>query len=350
MSLTPIPGVTRLRKFQLGVESTFKTQVPCTRRMPWTWVPDVNPNLTFTTADTGTLPMAIAPYPTAQDLVGPATGELFANDVPTLFSAAIMGGISPTGAGTAKTWAYTPAALTQDVFDTWTGEWYDDATGDAWAFTGGVINDFTLTYPDNQGPIALSANWRFAKIGGYDTSAAGDPGPATPTAGLFVDLVPTPLFAADTQLYINDTAGTIETTALSDVLYNSTISYNNNLDVKRFQNGSNTRFQVQNYGRGERVIQFTGTGAKQASWIAEAVKWIAASPSERFFGIKTTSKALAEAGIPYSLDIRIPGYWITRTNTEVNTNTAFQMMAHQVYDPTLQYDFAASVVCTRATL
>lgn len=341
MALTPIPGASRLRALQLGIESTFKTQVAATRRMPWSFVPDVNPNTTFPTADTGTLDMAIAPYQTGYDITGGATGQLYANDTPALFSASVMGGISPTTpSGTARRWTYAPASKTIDVFDTFTGEWYDDATGDAWAGTGGVINDWTLDYPQDQGPINLTANWRFAK----------QVYPATPTAGLNPDLNPVPLFMTDTELYINDTAGAIGTTKISDTLYAASISYNNNIDLKRWANGSNTRFQIGNYGRGPRVITFSITVAKSAAAIAEAVKWIAASPSERFLELRTTSTVAASAGVPYSMSIRIPGFWLTRVPTDVNTNTAFTLAGQNVYDATLTYPFRVVVDTTDTTV
>lgn len=343
MPLTPVAGNQRLRAFQLGIESTFKTQVAATRRVPFTFDPDVNPNTTFPTADTGTLSMGIAPYQTGTDITGSATGQLFSNDCPALFAASIMGGISATTpSGTARQWSFTPADKTIDVFDTFTGEWFDDATADAWAGTGGVINDWTLDYPQDQGPINLTANWRFAK----------KVYPATPTGSLNVDLNPTPLFMADTELYLNDTAAAIGTTKISDALYSANISYNNNLDIKRFANGSNTRFEVANYGRGPRVVTFSITLAKTSAPIAEVVKWIAASPSERFLELKTTSTVNASTApnVPHSLSIRIPGFWLTRADTLINTNTGFTLQGQNVYDSTLLYPFKVVTVGTMSTV
>ena len=342
MPLTPIAGVSRLRAFQMGIEGTFKTQVPATRRLPWAFVPAVDPHWTASTADTGTLDLAIAPWRLASDITGTVSNaELFGDDVPTIISMGVMGGLPLGTSGTAKTFTAQPASTSQDVFDTYTAEAYDDATADSWAFTGGILESFTLDYPQNLGPILFGGTFRFA---------ANAPYPATPTGALNVDLAPVPMFAADTEVYINDTSGAIETTKLSDIFYDSQLSYTNNIDVKRFQNGSNSRFEVANYGRGERVIQFTAQGAKQTSWLNEAAKWIGQNPTERFFGIKTTSPVLASVGIPYSLDIRFPGYWMTRAWTTVNTNTAFQLVSHQVYDPVLGYAVKIASVSKRAAL
>src|SRR5512142_360810 len=247
MPLTPLAGSTRLRAFQLGLEGTFNVQQAATRRMPWSFDPTVDPHWTFPTADTGTLDQAIAPYRTALDVTGAVTGQLYANDVPALISASIKGGVSPsTVGGTGKSWVWQPAYTTQDVFDTVTAEVFDDATADAWAFPGGIFTDWTLTYPQDLGPITVSATYRGA-------SAVY---PATPTPALTTDLSPTPLYMADTELYINDTAGAIGTTKISDTLYDASISYTGNIDVKRFANGNSVRFNVINYGRGERVFTY----------------------------------------------------------------------------------------------
>src|SRR6185437_13411350 len=256
MPLTPLAGSIRLRQFQLGLESTFRTPVAATRRLPWTATPSIDPHWTFPTGDFGTLDNATAPYGMASDLTMAVTGQLAANDTPTIISAGVMGGLSLTTSGTAKTLTAAPASLTQDVFDTYTGEWGDDST-DVWQLQGGVINDFALDYPQDMGPIALTANWRFASLGTY---------PATFTGALNVDTAPVYYYGADTEFYVNSTSGAIETTKLSNIAYGANFAVNNNLDVKRFANGSNTRFQAQNYGRGARTVTFSLIGAKQSAW------------------------------------------------------------------------------------
>ena len=343
MPLTPIVGSARLRAFQTGIESTFNTPVPATRRYPWAAVPTIDPHWTFPTGDSGTLDMAFAPYGTAQDLTIAISGQqLASNDAPTVISAGIMGGLSFTGAGAAKTLTAQPASTSQDVFDTYTCEWFDDATNDSWQFAGGVIDNFTLDYPGDLGPIQLGATWRFGKIGAY---------PATPTAGLNVDSNPTFLYAADTDFYVNDTAGSIEITKLSNIAYSAQIGVNNNLDLKRFANGSNTRFTIQNYGRGLRTVTFKLTGAKQSAWLTEATKWIAAAPTERFWGIKTNSTVLAQGpSTVHTFDFRFPGYWLTRADQVIGSNTAFDLNAQNIYDTTLGYPFRVVSVSTRSAL
>ena len=344
MPLTPIVGDARLRALQFGIESTFNTPVAATRRMPWASTISVDPHWTFPTADTGTLSDAMAPYGTAQDLTIAVTGQqLASNDAPTVISAGLMGGLALSTSGTSKSLTAQPAETSQDVFDTYTGEWFDDATNDSWQLAGGVINDFKLTYPQDLGPIQLDANWRFGKIGAY---------PGTPTGGLNVDASPVWLYAADTTFYVNDTSGTIEISPLTNIAYGAEFSVNNNLDLKRFANGSNTRFTIQNYGRGKRTVNFKLTGAKGTAWLAEAVKWIAANPVERFWGIKTISLQNASTGpaVPHSLDIRFPGYWLTRADQVIGSNTAFDLNGQAIYDTNLGYSVRMVSVSTRAAL
>lgn len=340
MPLTPVAGVARLRAFQLGLESVFGTTVAATRRYPWTYTPTTNPNWTKTTNDTGTLDLAVAPYAHQLDLTGTSVGELNSNDLPTLMSATIMGGLALTTSGTAKLLAATPASLTQDVFDTYTGQWFDDASGDAHTFGGGVIDSLTLDYPQDLGPIIATANWRFANLA-Y---------PGTPTGGLTVDSAPVPFYAGDTYFFVNDTSGAIGTTQLVSQVYGAQIQLSNNIDVKRFANGSNSMRNVQGYSRGERVLSISLTLAQAAAAIAEAVKFIAASPTERYAEIRTTSSVAASAGIPHQMRWRIPGYWFTRAEAQVNTNQAFTLAGQQIYDTGLAYPFRVDSTSTRAAL
>lgn len=341
MPLTPVAGIERLRSFQLGKESTFKTQVPATRRLPWKYMPTTDPHWTFPTADTGTIDEAIAPYKTALDLTGQATGQLFANDAPSLFSALVKGGVTPSNTGTAYTWTYQPASTSQDSYDTFTGEWSDDYAGDAFAYMGGIVDKLQLTYPQDLGPITFQADWRFASLASY---------PATPTGALAVDLAPTPLFAADTALYLDDNAGAIGISQVLDTMYDGSLTISNNTDVKRMMNGSNTRYQVTGYSRGPRTLEFSVTLAKSAKEAAEVAKWLNDSPQERFVRLDTTSTALANAGLPYRMSISFGGFWFTRTDGTVNSNTSVQLVCRGIYDTTLGYPYKVTVVNTRATL
>ena len=343
MSLTPIPGVTKLKAFQLGKETTFSTQVAATRRFGWRATPTIDEHITDPAADTGTLDPAIKPYRLATDYTAQTVGELYANDAPYLWSALIKAGVTPSTVGsTGKQWDYLPASTSQDNWETFIAEFYDDATADAFTFTGGVLDSLQLTFPQGTlAPIQATGNWRFAAAAAF---------PSTPTAGLTVDAAPTPFYAADTELFIDSTAGGIGGTKITNAMYDAAVNISNNIDVKRFANGNSTRFQAANYGRGARLMETTFTFAKTTAALAEVANWLNANPVERFISLRTTSLAFAGLGQPYLQDIRFGGYWFTRTPQDVNTNTAEQLVCHQIYDATLTYPFKVSVVNTLASL
>jgi hypothetical protein len=315
-------------------------QQAATRRYPWTFTPTVNPNWTKTTADTGTLDLAIAPSARQLDITGTLTGELYSNDVPTIISMGVMGGLALTTSGTAKILTAAPASTSQDVFDTYTIEAFDDVTADAWAFPGSLLDSFTLDYPQDLGPIMFTGNVRGGKAV-Y---------PATPTGALTVDAAPVPLYAGDTYFFINDSGGAIGTTQLVSQIYGAQLTLSANLDAKRFANGSNSQRLVQGYSRAERVLDFTWTFAKATAAIAEASKWIAASPTERYAEIRTTSSVAASVGVPHQMRWRIPGYWFTRNEETINTNTGFSLAGQQIYDVGLGYPFQVVSQSTRAAL
>jgi hypothetical protein len=339
MTVAALPGNVRLRAFQLGKETTFGSAVAATRRFGWSFAPTVDPHWTFPTSDTGTLDQALPPYRMALDVTGQATGPLAYNDAPYLWAALAKGGVTPTGGGTAKTWTYTPASTSQDIFEIFTGEWGDETT-DQFQYADGVLDILQLTYPQDLGPIAVQADWRFASVVYPNAKTA-----------LSVDPAPTWAYAADTSYYFNDSAGAIETTQLSNSVHDAVLVINNNLDVKRFQNGSNTRFQVAGYGRGLRTFQVTYNFAKSTAALAEVAKWLNANPVERFASIRTDSVQAAQAGIDYSQDIRFSGYWFTRTEGTYGTaNTTAQLVCQGWLDQTLTYPFNVAVVNTLTAL
>src|ERR1019366_2025953 len=185
MPVAAMPGNVRLRKFQLGKETTFGTSVAATRRFPWTFVPKIDPHWTFPVADTGTLDEAINPYRAAGDYLGTATGSLAFNDLPYLWSALIKSGVTPV----ANVWTFQPASTSQDPFEIFSAEWGDE-TADVYGFGDGVLDKLKIDFPENLGAAQITADYRFATVT-Y---------PQTPAA-LSVDQSPAWAYAADTSYY-----------------------------------------------------------------------------------------------------------------------------------------------------
>lgn len=341
MTVAALPGNVRLRAFQLGKETTFGTTVNATRRFPWTFTPAYDLHVTFPTADTGTLDRALAPYKLASDINGQAVGPLAFNDAPYLWAALVKGGVTAVGGAAPYTWTYTPAYASQDVFEIFTAEAGDDA--ESYQLSDGVINQLQLQFPEDLGPVQVTADWYFSAITAGPTGFSRQ--------ALNVDFVPTWMYAADTSVYIDSTAGGIEGTKLTNTVHGSTITINNNLDKKRFQNGSNTRFQLAGYGRGERLFTTTFTFAKSTAGLAEVANWLNANPVERFLGIKTVSPSIAGGSTPYSQDIRFAGFWTARTDGTYGTaNTTDILTCEGFIDQTLAYPFNVAVVNSLGSL
>lgn len=330
MTVAALPGNVRLRAFQLGKQTSFGTPVVATRRLGLTYAPTLDPHWTFPTSDTGTLDEALAPYRMATDITGAATGPTAFDDLPYSFGALIKGGITPAS----HVWTYTPASTSQDIFELFVGEWGDDVATDNFSYSDGVLDSLVLAYPEDLGPIQTTANWRFGSFVYPQTKQA-----------LSVDPSPIWAYAADTKLFFNDTAGAIGTTALTNTMHSATITINNNLDVKRFSNGSNTRFQVAGYGRGARTFEANFKFAKSTAGVAEAAKWLNTNATERFVSVETTSVTnVPTTSTPYSLILRFGGYWFTRAESTYGTaNATIDLVCRGVLDQTLSYPFTAIV-------
>ena len=345
---------TRLRKHQWGYQgsnvSTIRTAATATRVIPLRGTPSVEPNLTFDDVDEGSLDPIQAPYYGPLDITESLSGMASYNDLPWYLSAAVKSGVEPTGA-TAKTWTFQAASLTSDPLGYITEQFGDGVTTDWYQFFGGVAEEFTLS-GDATAPMEASLNMRFA---GYASTGSTDK-PVTgtvPTAGLTVDDEPTRVFTADAEVFIDDAFGGIGTTKIADALQSLELSISNSLDLKRPANGSNTRFQIAQYGRGEREITLTATWHKTTQTVgtgSESDDWMKNTPTKRFIEVRITSPAIITGSTPYSASFRLPAFYTTREEGEQDNNTTVILTARAVYDPDLGYAFRGVVVNTLAAL
>ena len=331
-----IQGLTRLRFNQVGKQSVIQTAVTATRRVPWRGALTYNPNRTDPDVDVGSLDPVIAPYSGAIDVGWNPTGPITFDDLPIRLSAGLMGGISPTTpAGAARQWSYQVASLTADAFDYWTNQFGDDteATDTIIGF-GGVADVLEETMPEDGGPWTISDTWIFA----------GATLGSNATNGLTVDDTPVFAFGTDTAFYMDSTAGSIGITPLSDAVHTATIRISNNLDKKRFANGSNTRNQLSGYGRGPRVIELMLTVSKTTATIAEANTLDDTPTPSRFFKISTNSTELAAAANPYKYERSGAFRLFERSEGEIGGNAVINLVYRAYYDSTLGYAYKALVV------
>jgi hypothetical protein len=336
-----IQGLTRLRFNQVGKQSVIQTAVTATRRVPWRGVPVYNPNRVDPDVDVGSIDPVILPYSGAVDVTWNPTGPITFDDTPIRLSAGLKGGVSPTGGGTAKTWDFQVASLTADAFDYWTVEHGDDTEAtDAIISFGGVADVLEETLPEDGGPWTISDQWVFAgaTLGSNATDA------------LSVDDTPVFAFGTDTRFYLDSTPGAIGVTPLTDAVHGAVIRVSNNLDKKRFHNGSNTRNQLSGYGRGARVIELVITVAKTAATIAEANTLDDTPTPNRYWKVSTTSTELAQALTPYIYERYMPARLFERSDGEIGGNATITLTYRAFYDSTLTYAYRARTVNQLTTL
>ena len=340
MTVAALPGNVELRAFQLGLQSSFGTAIPATRRVPWTFTPTVDPHWTVAAVDTGTLDPGLPPYRTGIDVTGQTSGPLTFDDVINLYAGLIVGGQTGSGGGANKAWTFTGASTTADAYDLFTAEWGDEVAGDQFQYADGIVDKLVLSWPQDLGPVTHQADWRFSSVV-Y---------PHALTAALAVDLAPAYIYAADTRLYIDSYAGAIGTSPLVNSMHDATVTISGNTDVKRFANGSNARFNAAGYSRGKRMVETAFTLAKSTAGLVEFANFLNAAPTERFVCLDTSSAQLITGAIPYTHKLYFAGYWYTRTEQAVNGNSAASLVCRQVYDPALAYGLKATVANKRATL
>jgi hypothetical protein len=363
--LPVIGGFSRFRKNQWGYQgsntantTTVGTAAAATRIVPWNGFPDINPNWTDPELDMGRLVQVSAPFGAAWDQTLPQAGPVHYDFLPYILSAVLHGGVTPTGGGAAKTWTFQPPSDILPPLGLFTIESGNDIgdpspeTPSDWVqLVGAFAESAEFSGPDTGSVVQLNASMRAASAG-LDTSTAYPPQNAIPTA-LTPESDVVPVFATDLELYINDTAGAIGTTKISDTLVSWTLTHTHNPDMKHFANGSNTRFETAAFGLGEFVTEFEAVMAMNSSSVgtgSESDDWIAATPTKRFFELRITSPSIITGSTPYSWSIRFPLYYKTRTYQVAGGNEHIALRGKVVHDATLGYHIREVVVCSRTAL
>lgn len=336
----PIQGFRRYRKHQWGKQSSFASNTSATRVLPWRGPIVVDPARENPDVDTGSLDPIMQPLNGPQENTASLDITALAyDDVPYLFASGVKGGVSATG-GTAKSWTFQAASLTADDFDYFTDQWGDDVTTD-WIHGGsGVADSFELTFDEGLGVVTGSVDMVYARA----NLASG------PTGGLTVDDTSQWVYGADAEFFLDTAAGSIGTTKLTDAVHGWTLRVSNNLDRKRFANGSNTRFQLAGYGRGEREIEVELVVAKTTETLAERATLDDTPVPNRYIEARFTSPEIITGSTPYSMSIRTPVRLFSVEDGEIDGNTTMTLTYRGYYDTTTGYAFRAVVVNTLASL
>jgi hypothetical protein len=335
----PIAGFTRFRKHLIGKQTSFSSNTPATRVMPFRGPIEVNPNRTLPDVDTGSLDPILAPFNGPTEVTSSWEGNNAFDDDPYLWAAAVKGGVTPSGA-TAKTWVFQASSLTADDFEYFTDYWGDDFSTDVISAGSGVINQLELSFGEDLSAWEVSADWIYARA----VLCTGF------TGGLTVDSTPNWIYGADTEVYLDTAFGSIGTTKITDAVHGATFRLNNNLDQKRFANGSNTRFQLAGYGRGEREIEVELVLAKTTATVAEFCTLDDTPVPNRYIEIKTTSPEIITGSTPYSRSIRVPVRLMSRSDGELGGNSTVTLTYRGFYDSDLGYALRVVDVNTLSSL
>lgn len=333
-----VSGLQRLRSHQLGFQTSFGSNTAATKKLPYRGAIEIDPQLEEYDVDVGSLDPWLPPRPGAANYTGTWEGPLFFNNEPDLWAGILKGGVTPTGA-VAKTHVFQAASLTQDTFPYFTDQWGDDVTND-WIHGGsGIIDELEVGFDEDLGPWNVNASLLFARanFGG-------------PTGGLSIDTNPTPVTGADSEIYVDSAVGSIGTTKWSDAVHTASIRVGANNDPKRFANGSNTRFQIANFGRGQREIEIVLGTAKTTATTTERQTIDDGPPAQRYLELKTTSPTIITGSTPYSVSRRFAARLISATDAEFGeNNTGYEFTYRARYDSTLGYAIRVVTVTTNGT-
>jgi len=349
----PIAGLVRLRKHQFGRQSAFGTiKNPVVRAYPFSGTPDVNLNWTDPEAEVGSLDPVAPPFRTSPDVTAPLTDSALAyNNLPLLLSGFFGDGVTPTGGGPAKTWAYAPASTTPDDIDVFTYEFGDDVVTDWFQLADGLLEGFEISGPDGLGPLSTSMTWRFGNArstGSTDSPASG----TVPSPSLDVSVDDKIVYLKDGAIYIASDPYDLASSQISDALHSFVLRFSGDVDQKRYANGTQS-FDVQAYARASRLIELECTFAKTADTVgtgSEADAWFSDDAVNRYVRLVFTSTSFAEGAIPYSFVLTMPMRYYTRAEGESGGNTVVVLTGRAFYDPGL-FDgvFEATVVNTLAS-
>ena len=338
-----VSGLQRLRKLQIGYQASFASNTGETKALPYRGAIEIDPQLTDPDVDVGSLDPILAPFAGAANFTSTWDGNLAYNDAPDLWAGILKGGVVPTGT-TARTHTFTAASLTQDTFPYATYQWGDDVITD-WIYGGGtVIDELTTGFDEDLGAWTVNFNAIHARA-----SFGG------PTGGLSVDSNPTWVYGADSEVFIDASSGAIGTSRLDAAVHRAELRVTANNDPKRFAQGaaagSNvSRFNLANFGRGQREIELVLGVAKTTATTAQRQSIDDAPPAEVYIELRSTSTVIITGTTPYSQSIRMPMRLITATDTEFGeNNTGYELTYRARYNSTLGYAIRVVTVTTNTT-
>jgi hypothetical protein len=352
-------GLVRLRRHLFARQAAFGTPLAALRAYPFQGVPIPDLGWTNTAGDFGSRVNVAPPTRGVPNYAAPLTdASLNYNDLALQLCAFFGGQVSPTGGGTAKTWAHEPDFTTTGSPDLFTYERGSDADGtlgspnDWFRWSDGILTGLTIDSPeDGRGVLTTSMNWLFGDVdyaGDSDTSA---PVLTIPSITDVPDNDPTPLYLKDASVFITDDPTDIGGDQITDTVHKFTLALTQEVDQKRFVNGSQ-EFDLDGYGMGAVTIAPSLVMGKTGDSVgigSESDAWFSDLAVDRYLQVVFESTREAQSGIPYSWAWTTPLRWYTREDGEIGGNETLTLAGEAFLETgTLDFAFSSELVNTLA--
>lgn len=349
-------GLTRLRRHLLVRQSAFGTPLAAVRAYPFAGVPNPDLNWTDSEADQGSRVRVQAPTRGVPNYAASlADNSLNYNDLTAQLAAFFGGGVSPTGGGTAKTWAWEPDFTANGVPDLFTYERGSDTDGtggkpnDWFQWGDGLLSGLTIDSPeDGRGVLTTQMNWLFGSV----EYAGNSDGPVLtiPSITDLPDTDPTPMYLKDASVFINSDPSDIGGDQITDAVHKFTLTLSQEIDQKRFVNGGQT-FNLDGYGMGGVNIGVSIVAGKTADTVgsgSESDAWFSDIAVPRYLQVLFESTREAQTGIPYSWMFSMPLHYYTREEGEIGQNETITLTGSAYLDADTDYAFSTELVNTLA--
>lgn len=316
--------------FQIGKETTPGTGVAATRKL-------------YATTDDSRLTRERTPRPrrfstSTRDNVraftlGPIEGSgmvkmpLSSAEILEFLLMGVAGGVTPTGAGVAKLWTFTPG----DSLDSATLEWYDGARG--WESTGTYTNKWKIS-----GSVT-DENMFEAEL--FNLGVEKE----TVTPSL-PDRLPNYIEGWETKLFVDAFGATPGTTQVPGTLINWEVEFDNQMTRKYFAENS------QNAGKipiGELEVKAKLTfEADTSAANTEFDNWDGAT--KRIVRLDFGNNVLIDGSDYEFVTVDIPGAWdaFDLGGSDEGTRT-YELGLQYVYDPTNAFGLQVRAQSDRAT-
>lgn len=329
----PVSGLVALRRHLFGRQADFGTKVPATRAYPFSGTPDNELNWTDPDVDAGSRDPVTPPTRQAPELtLDSEIPALYYDDIPLVYSGFFGGGVTPTGGGAAKTWAFHPESETIDDPDPYTYEFGDDRLDDWFQNGDGIAESFEFNAPEGLGQLTGSVSWRFGSIsstGSTDSPVTG----TVPTPDLAVDKAGVPVYLKDCTISIGDDPDYL--TPILRAVHSFTFRGSQEIDEKRWADGDQS-WDADELVPGKRSLELELTLAKTDDTVgtgSESDHWMSDVSVNRYIKFSFESLAEAQSGINYSWENTMPMRYYTRAEGEVGQNSVIILTAHAFFDP-----------------